>query len=271
MPRSLPRLVLTAALVLAGAAACSSGTGTPAGNPTNSIPAQGAAGAGPGADGGPGAGSAPAAQATGALPSGPTYPSDAGAYATAGINAWATRNIARLDALEESSGTLHTLYACNGCYNTHFTLTGCSGASGSTYCLFFNQVGDSLRLKVSNAALGQPRAITVGSIWDPIHFPSDDQAYAQEAMDAWQAQNDNRLKLLIAAPTTTSAQITALGASPAGQWTFQRADGAAGSVYEIWQDGSGNTLAFKFLNGPPAPTTGPQSQHRIETVVFQHA
>jgi hypothetical protein len=266
MPRSLPRLVLAATLVLVGAAACSSGGGTPTSNPSNNIPAPGASGAGPGAGGGP---TGPAPQATGTTPSGPTYPTDAAAYATAGINAWAAHDIARLDALEESSGTLHTLYSCNGCYNTHFTLQGCDGAAGSTYCLFFNQVGDSLRLKLSNAALGQPRAITAGSIWDPIHFPSDDQAYAQEALDAWQAGNDNRLKLLIGGPTNTTAKITALGASPSAQWTAAGGNGAMGSLYIVFKDPSGHTLNFQFQNGPPAPTSGPQSQHRIESVVFQ--
>jgi hypothetical protein len=40
-----------------------------------------------------------------------------------------------------------------------------------------------------------------------------------------------------------------------------------GTLYFSWNDGHGHLLAFGFLNGPPAPTTGPSSQHRITTIV----
>jgi hypothetical protein len=195
-----------------------------------------------------------------------TYPTTAEDYAKAAVAAWAGRDLTRLDQLEVQDGELHTLYQCNGCYDIHFTLINCQGAAGSSYCLFFNNVGDSLRLRLVNQFLGQPRAIGNGSIWDPITFPSDDKAYAQEALDAWQAGNDNRLKLLTAGQLT-SAGITALGADASAQWTFADCSGAAGSTGCGWSNGSHN-LIFLFTNGPTPPTTGPNSQHRIRSVQY---
>jgi hypothetical protein len=197
----------------------------------------------------------------------PTFPSEAGAYTAAALAAWVAKDVQTLDQYEDSGGQLHTMLTCDGCYNTAFTPVGCSGAAGSSYCLYFNTVGDELRLRVNNSLLGQPRAMGTGSIFNQIIFPSDNKAYAQEALDAWQTGDDARLKLLTAKPFT-SAQVTALGANKAGSWTFDHSEGAAGSSYYSFSNGSGHSLAFRFTNGPIAPTTGPTSQHRITDIVY---
>jgi hypothetical protein len=197
-----------------------------------------------------------------------TYPSDAETYAKQAVTAWETGDTARLNQLEVAGGTIHTLAGCHACYDLHFNLIGsCDGAAGSSYCLFYNKVGDSLRVHLSNPLLGHPQAVVAGSIWDPITFPSDDKKYAQEALDAWLGGNDARLKLLTASKMT-SAQVDALGADRHSTWTFDHADGAMGSTYYNFHDLAGHSLAFRFLNGPPAPTTGPASQHRITEVVY---
>jgi hypothetical protein len=197
----------------------------------------------------------------------PTFPSDAGAYTAAALAAYKAKDVQTLDQYEDSGGQLHTMLTCDGCYNTAFTPVGCSGAAGSTFCLYFNAVGDELRLRVNNSLLGQPRAMGTGSIFNQITFPSDNKAYAQEALDAWQSGDDARLKLLTAKPFT-SAQVTALGANHAGSWTFDHSEGAAGSSYYSFSDGSGHSLAFRFTNGPAAPTTGAASQHRITDIDY---
>jgi hypothetical protein len=225
------------------------------------------AGGGGGGTGNTILGTAPQATMTSTPPS---YPSTAEVYAKAAVAAWAARDIERLDQLEESGGTLHMLYGCNGCYDIHFVLVGCSGAAGSTYCRFFNNVGDGLLLRLSNPALGQPRAVAAGGAWDPITFPSDDKAYAQEALTAWPLGNDNRLKLLTA-NQMTSARISALGADRTAQWTYEGSSGAAGSTGYSWGDGAGHHLTFLFTNGPAAPTTGPNAQHRIKQIFFNTA
>jgi hypothetical protein len=213
------------------------------------------------------AGGSPGPSRTPAGASAPTYPTDAAAYTKAAVAAWAGTDVSTLDMYEAPGGELHILLGCNGCYNKAFTLAGCSGAAGSTYCLFFNAVGDELRLRVSNPLLGYPRAMGTGSTFDPIEFPSDDNAYAQEALDAWQAGNEARLGLLTAQPFTV-AEVTALGGDPSSSWTANGADGAAGTIYYRFMDTAGHQLAFGFLNGPPAPTTGAASQHRITTIVY---
>jgi hypothetical protein len=166
-----------------------------------------------------------------------------------------------------AGGVLHTLAGCAGCYNVAFVFSNCQGAAGSSYCLFFNAVGDELNVKLQNSLLGAPQAIVAGSIFGPITFPSDNKAYAQEALNAWLSRNDARLKLLTK-NTMTSAQVDGLGPNRNSPWTFDHSEGAAGSSYYDWKDGAGHTLAFRFTNGPAAPTTGPDSQHRIVDIVY---
>jgi len=197
----------------------------------------------------------------------PTFPSSAEAYAKEGIVAWINHDGARLNQLEVAGGTLHTLAACVGCYNQAFTLKDCQGAAGSSYCLFFNEVGDELTVHLQNSLLGAPLAIVAGGTFAPITFPSDNKAYAQLALNAWLSQNDARLKLLTK-NAMTAAQVDALGPNHNATWTFDHSEGAAGSVYYDWRDGAGHTLAFRFTNGPPAPSTGPDSQHRIVDVIY---
>jgi hypothetical protein len=262
------RTTLISLIVLAGAlgaTACAAG-----GTQGNPPPASTSSGVGS-------LGTGPSSSASGTGPGAPTtaaavvYPSDAKTYAIEAVNAWVTGDTARLDQLEVSGGTIHTLAACGGCYNLQWSFVGtiCQGAAGSSYCLFYNHVGDSLRVHISNPALGGPQAVVLGSIWDPLTFPADDQAYAAEALAAWQGGNDARLSHLTTGWTT--AKITALGADPAGSWQYHLSQGAAGSFYVQFSDGSGHDLAFRFVNWAivspgPIPTTGPGAQHRITDI-----
>jgi hypothetical protein len=250
------RVAVLAVLVLA-LAGCGPAKATPGGGS--------ALGTAPGGSPGP-TSAPPTANATSGGGT-PSFPKDGQTYTKLALAAWMSHDASTLDQYEDSGGQLHTMLSCNGCYNTAFNLSNCSGAAGSTYCLYINAVGDELRLRVSNPLLGQPRAMGTGSTFNPITFPSDNSAYAKEALDAWQAANDPRLGLLTAKPFT-AAQITALGADPAQNWTANGSDGAAGTVYLRFKDAANHTLAFGLLNGPPAPTTGPASQHRITTIVY---
>jgi hypothetical protein len=209
--------------------------------------------------------------ATSAPPTTPpvSFPNTAEAYTKMAIDAWAAHDSTLLDQLEVGGGTLHTMAGCNGCYNTAFSLAlgFCEGASGSSYCMYFNIYGDKLILKVQNQLLGQPQAIQVGgSSFEPTSFPSDDKAYATEALRAWIDGNDARLKLLTK-NNLTSAQVDAKGPTRAPDWVYDHGEGAMGSVYFDFMRG-GHTLGFQFLNGPPAPTTGTDSQHRIVDIIY---
>jgi hypothetical protein len=211
--------------------------------------------------------STPPPDAPTSSPAPPTFPSSAEAYAQAGVAAWVGHDIARLNQLEVAGGLIHGLAGCDGCYNLAFTFKNCQGAAGSSYCLFFNEVGDELTMHLQNSLLGAPQAIVTGSTFAQITFPSDNRAYAQEALNAWLSQNDARLKLLTK-NAMTSAQVDALGPNRNANWTFDHSEGAAGSSYYDWRDGAGHTLAFRFINGPPAPSTGTASQHRIVDIVY---
>ena len=101
-----------------------------------------------------------------------------------------------------------------------------------------------------------------------ITLPSDDTAYAIQALDAWQAGDDAMVSLLCARPDPF-AETMARGADRAAQWTPIGSEGAAGTLYVRFADATGHTLSFGFVNGPPAPQTGPGSEHRIMTIVYE--
>ena len=110
--------------------------------------------------------------------------------------------------------------------------------------------------------------MSTGSSFDPVTFPSDDTAYAREALDAWQAGDDATVALLCAEPDAF-ASMTARGGDRGATWTESGSEGAAGTVYVRFTDPVGHTVAFGFVNGPPAPTSGPGSEHRIMTIVYE--
>jgi hypothetical protein len=198
----------------------------------------------------------------------PTYPTDIIEYAKAAVTALSSKDSARLDQLEAEGGTLHTMLGCFDCYDTNFYLSTCPQTGPYITCTFFNAVGDELRLRGDPALVGKPHAITAtGSVFDQITFPSDNKEYASLAMTAWLNRNDNRLKLLTK-DELTSAQVDALGGNRNAAWNFDHSDGAAGSVYYVWKDPSGHTMSVRFVNGPAAPTLGPDAQHRITQFVF---
>jgi hypothetical protein len=199
----------------------------------------------------------------------PTYPNDIVEYAKAAVAAWASKDEARLDQLEAPGGILHQLLnGCANCYNTNFYLSTCPQTGPYVTCTFFNAVGDELRLRGDPSLIGKPHAIpAVGSVFDPITFPSDNKAYASLAMTAWLNRNDNRLKLLTE-DSLTSAQVDALGGNRNAAWNYDHSEGAAGSIYYVWKDPSGHTMSVRFVNGPAAPTTGPGAQHRIVEFIY---
>jgi hypothetical protein len=107
---------------------------------------------------------------------------------------------------------------------------------------------------------------TPGS-FDPTTLPSDDTAYAMEALAAWQAGDDATVALLCAQPDPFSS-MAARGADRAATWIPSGSEGAAGTIYIRFNDQAGHTLAFGFVNGPLAPQTGPDSQHRIMSISY---
>ncbi len=237
--------------VLALLAGCNPATPT-AGGSTTPTPV----GSGDGGSSQPPASSAPAA----------TFPSTAEAYSQAAITDWRNHDTTALGTLNAASDTVfQTLNAGN--YNTQFTtLYMCDGAAGSTYCTWYNAVGDLLRLQLRNDLIGQAHAI-VGGTLIPITFPTDDKAYAQETLDAWQGHNTAAVALLTGKPGDTAFNGVPASLRSANDLTFSRADGTAGHEYYVWRDGAGNELAFGFVD--PGIVSPPANRHGlVEAVVY---
>ena len=143
-------LVLSiAAAALFASAACSGAR--PAPTPTSAAPT---AILGEGATPPPTAATtSPTAVATTAAPA--SYPSSARAYAEAILAAWSAKKLDRLGLLT-SAEVQEQLIEIPGPIDTHWHYSRCDGAAGSSYCVFFNNPGDMITLRVANAALGTP-------------------------------------------------------------------------------------------------------------------
>jgi hypothetical protein len=191
------------------------------------------------------------------------YPGDPSAYTKIAVNAWLGGDQTRLDQLRDPANTIFQRVG-SGNYDRHYTFKNCQGAAGSSYCTFDNAVGDELILRVANPKLGGPHAIMDGQ-FNPITFPTDMRAYAQECLDAWKADNTARVEYL----TTPDAKthLYAVSASHrADDWTFVDSQGAAGSSYLTWHNPAGDRLVFRFHNPGVVPGEGPQ--HRIVDVLW---
>jgi hypothetical protein len=192
-----------------------------------------------------------------------TYPSSAGPYTQAAVNAWVNGDTARLDQLRDPATTIFATLSA-GDYDKHFAVRSCQGAAGSSYCVFYNNVGDELTLKVSNEKLGHPHALNDGQ-FSPITFPTNMQSYAQECLDAWKAGNTARVSFLTTADAKTHLYNIA-DSYRSTTWTFVDSQGAAGSSYLTWRDGTGDRIVFRFHNPGVDPNEGPQ--HRIVDVLW---
>jgi hypothetical protein len=245
--------VLLLALALSG---CAQGTGQPSG-------AGGFASLGPNGSAGPSGSAAPPPAAPPPAANAPTYPTDADTYAKAAVTAWLHGDQARLDQLRDPGNQiLHSVGL--GDYDKNYTFQDCQGAAGSSYCTFFNAVGDVLVLQLSNPLLGAPHAIVHGT-FDPLTFPDDMKAYAQECLDAWRAGNLARVGFLTQ-PDAKTHLLAVASSHKLDDWTYVDAQGAAGSSYLTWHNPNGDRIVFRFTNPGVDPSEG--KQHRIRDVLW---
>jgi hypothetical protein len=250
-------LAATAALAVAG---CTNNNTNTANPPASTAPTTGTAPTGtPTSGGGNGGGGEGGGGGVGAA----TYPTDGQAYAQAALSAWAAHDQARLDQMRDPGNTIFQTIS-SPAYDQHFHLDHCSGAAGSTYCSVYNNVGDDLELHLNNQLLGGPHAVVSGD-FHPITFPTDMQAYAQEALDAWLAHNTVRISYLLTSDAVTHLNAIATSHQADG-WTFSDSQGAAGSSYLSWRNPAGDKIAFRFYNPGVVPSESPQ--HRIHDVLW---
>jgi hypothetical protein len=132
--------------------------------------------------------------------------------------------------------------------------------------VLYNAVGDELDLRVLNSLLGQAHAVQDGQ-WHPITFPTDNRAYAEEAVHAWTGRNDAAVALLTGKPGAT-----AFSAVPAAKrddvWTFNHDEGGMGHLYYVFTNAAGDSIIVSMANEGFA-SVPPNRHGLIEGVVYQ--
>jgi hypothetical protein len=195
-----------------------------------------------------------------------SFPTEAGSYATAAVNAWSRGDAGLLRQLDDQGDHIFSTLE-SGNYNRAFTLYQCNGAAGSSICVLYNEVGDELDLRLRNDLVGQPHAVVDGQ-WHPITFPQDLKAYAQEALTAWLGHNSAAVSLLTGKPGET-----AFGEVPparrADTWTYAHQEGATGHIFHLFQNPAGDTIVFSFLN--PTIQAPPANRHGLIEVIYYTA
>jgi hypothetical protein len=205
----LSALALGATLALTSCGGSPSGPAPASGSPTTS--ASGTAGTGT---------PSPLPVST---PAAAGYPGDGQSYAQATLTAWvggqATRvaELTTADAAGQLTGIGHP--------ESHWNFYHCDGAAGSAYCMFDNNDGDRLRLRVVTRFLGQAHAVAEVVI-SRTPYPSDPDSYLTAFLQAWRDGNTLRMTALGSADVT--AYFSHLTAP--SSWTFA-SDGTAGHTH----------------------------------------
>jgi hypothetical protein len=152
------------------------------------------------------------------------YPSD---YHRAVLAAWANHDSARLALLASDVAPFN---AIPGSPDPHWTKMECSGAAGTTGCVYYNNDGDQIVIGVNNEKYGN-HEYHAGRliVWDPMKFPTTAKSYVDAFMRAWIGGNVAREKLL--ATDNVVAHYAALARIDLNYTVDDTGGGAAGSTY----------------------------------------
>jgi len=154
-----------------------------------------------------------------------------------------------LTLLTTASIAHHLLHDLGG-PDQHWTHIGGEGAAGATVQTFYNQDGDEVTIKTNNAAVAA-RHWHAGSLqsWNPMAYPSDDQAYVTAFVKAWIAGNRTRMELLASQSVTTHFLTLA---TPDSLFTVAEVlgSGAAGRV-EVKVTDSATSLVATLIIATP--------------------
>ncbi len=229
---ALRRTLVTCALVAAAltTVGCAKNGGAGAPDP-------GASSSGPGGVGVIGAGPTESPSAAPA-----SYPTNADAYAQAVVAAWQTDPNGALTDLT-SAQAQEQLIQIPGPLDMNWHFAMCDGAAGSSYCTFFNDDGDRLRLQLTNALLGQAHA-AVGVNLEQTEYPSAAEAYVTAFIEAWQQGNRWRMAAL---SNDNEVEYFTHYTPPAPGYDLC-SDGAAGSTYVHVYNGDGLSYLIQVSN-----------------------
>ena len=108
------------------------------------------------------------------------YPTD---YHRAVLAAWSSHDTARLALLTSDPDNF---LAIPGHPDQNWTPVQCGGPVGSEYCGYENRDGDAITIRVGRQAFTEHKWHVANlHRWDPITFPADPKAYADEFLHAW--------------------------------------------------------------------------------------
>lgn len=158
-----------------------------------------------------------------------SYPSDAKAYAEAVLAAWKNGDATTLAALT-SSGVPAKYTGLSPQPNKTWHYSRCEGAAGSSYCIFFNDNGDKITVRLTNQTLGAAHANS-DMTFDKTSYPTTAVAYVKAFTDAWQDGNTWRMTALSKADGSLTSYFTHYTPPDVGYLVCDDGGGAAGSTF----------------------------------------
>lgn len=121
----------------------------------------------------------------------PAYPSTARAYAEAVLDAWRQKQVPRLGDLTTPL-VQDQILSIPGPPDQAWSHDRCDAAIGSMYCVFINNDGDVITLRISNQLLGKAHAAYEVAL-DQTEYSLDAKQYAQAFVEAWRNSNTKRM------------------------------------------------------------------------------
>lgn len=174
-----------------------------------------------------------------ALPA--SYPATAKAYAEAILAAWKAKQQATLANL--TTAQVEDQIISIPLPNMTWTFIRCDAAAGSSHCAFYNNDGDVVNLRLSNAQLGKADAGTAVT-FEQTSLPNEAKAYVQELLEAWRDDNGPRMKRLAKLEVVV---VLAEGVA-LKSWTIKPIACCGGGLAIVEVDGS-NGAKLKFHVG----------------------
>jgi hypothetical protein len=157
------------------------------------------------------------------------------------MSAWTAHKDDRLsDLTSDDAGA--SIATVPGGVDAHWHYNNCQGAAGSTYCLYDNNNGDRVQLRIDNATVGHAHAV-VEFKFDPTVYAAAADDYVNAFMQAWKDGNTRRMQAL------SGQQVTSYFTHYTPQDTWMLADdGAAGHTHVTISNADGFNQTVDVLN-----------------------
>jgi hypothetical protein len=170
-----------------------------------------------------------------------SFPTTPKGYADATMSAWTSHKDERLaDLTTDDAGA--SIATVPGGIDAHWHYNQCEGAAGASYCVYDNNNGDRVQLRIDNATVGQPGAV-VEFKYDPTVYAAVPDDYVNAFMQAWKDGNTRRMQAL------STSQVTSYFThyTPQDTWTLAD-DSGAGHTHVVISNADGFSQTVDVLN-----------------------